>query len=159
MNMVWRMKKIIITALALYLASAPAGRVIAEESHSTPITVTHAWSPPTLGKQKIGVVYFTIRNDGETTDFLTGIDLPDGGKAHPHASELKDGIMRMRPSGPIQIPPGGVLEMRPGGEHVMLTDLPGPLIRGGTIKLILHFRQAGDIQITAQIAASVTPTP
>lgn len=153
--MVWRMKKIILAALALCLTGGQVRHVIAQESRSAAITVTQAWSPPALGKQRIGVAYFTIRNDGATPDFLTGIDLPEGGKAHPHASELKDGIMRMRPSGPIQIPPGGVLKMRPGGNHVMLTDLPGPLIGGGTIKLILHFRQAGDIQI----AASVTPAP
>lgn len=135
----------------------------AGEYRAGTILVTQPWAPPTLGKQRIGVVYFTVRNQGQEADRLLAIDLPDGGQAQIHFSQAQDGVMRMRPADPPLIPPGGELNLRPGGMHAMLTDLPGPLIKDEKLRLTLRFELAGPLNMEAAIekrpAASSAPSP
>lgn len=140
----------------LFLYASPA---MARDYSAGPLLVAHPWAPPTLGKQKIGVAYFTVRNPGAEDDRLLGVDLPDGGTAQLHNSQIENDVMRMRPIDGAVIAAGGELTLKPGAMHVMLSDLPGPLIEGGLLKLKLHFEKAGPIEVAAMIEKrSVTPS-
>jgi len=140
-----------------------AGVLMARDYSTGQLVIAHPWAPPTLGKQRIGVVYFTLRNQGPDTDRLLAVDLPDGGQASLHNSEMQDGVMRMRPIDAAVIPAGGDLSLQPGGMHVMLNGLPGPLIKGGRLRLILRFEKAGPVEAEAAIeprmAAPSAPSP
>ncbi|MFP5469490.1 MAG: copper chaperone PCu(A)C [Alphaproteobacteria bacterium] len=140
-----------------------AGVLMAHDYSTGQLVIAHPWAPPTLGKQRIGVVYFTLRNQGPDTDRLLAVDLPDGGQASLHNSEMQDGVMRMRPIDAAVIPAGGDLSLQPGGMHVMLNGLPGPLIKGGRLRLILRFEKAGPVEAEAAIeprmAAPSAPSP
>lgn len=140
-----------------------AGVLMARDYSTGQLVIAHPWAPPTLGKQRIGVVYFTLRNQGPDTDRLLAVDLPDGGQASLHNSEMQDGVMRMRPIDAAVIPAGGELVLQPGGMHVMLNGLPGPLIKGGRLRLILRFEKAGPVEAEAAIeprmAAPSAPSP
>jgi copper(I)-binding protein len=140
-----------------------AGVLMARDYSTGQLVIAHPWAPPTLGKQRIGVVYFTLRNQGPDTDRLLAVDLPDGGQASLHNSEMQDGVMRMRPIDAAVIPAGGDLSLQPGGMHVMLNGLPGPLIKGGRLRLILRFEKAGPVEAVAAIeprmAAPSAPSP
>ena len=140
-----------------------ASQVMAHDYSAGQLVIAHPWAPPTLGKQRIGVVYFTLRNQGPDVDRLLAIDLPDGGQAQMHDSQMQDGVMRMRPADAALIPAGGELALQPGGMHVMLMDLPGPLIKGGRLRLILRFEKAGPVEAEAAIeprmAAPSAPSP
>lgn len=135
-------------ALALIYGGAP---VLAQDYRAGTITIGHPWAPPTLGKLRIGAVYFTLHNHGPRADRLLGVDLPEGGTAQLHNSEIKDGVMRMRPIDAPTLPPGGEMILRPGGMHVMLSGLPGALISGRKLPLTLRFEQAGAIEVQALI--------
>ena len=126
-------------------------QVMAHDYSAGQLVIAHPWAPPTLGKQRIGVVYFTLRNQGPDMDRLLAIDLPDGGQAQMHDSQMQDGVMRMRPADAVLIPAGGELVLQPGGMHVMLMDLPGPLIEGDGLKLILRFEAAGPVEMEAAV--------
>lgn len=132
-----------------------AGQVMAHDYSAGQLVIAHPWSPPTLGKQRIGVAYFTLRNQGSEADRLLGIDLPGGGQAQMHNSQMQDGVMRMRQMDAALIPAGGELVLQPGAMHVMLTDLPSPLIKGGHLKLILRFEAAGPVEVEAAIEPRV----
>lgn len=134
--------------IALWLNGNPA---VAQDVGAGQITVMHPWAPPTLGKQRAGVAYFSLRNAGAQADRLLGIDVPGGGHAQMHSSEMRDGIMRMRPTDAPSIPAGGELVLQPGGMHVMLTDLPAPLIKGESLRLILRFERMGPVLVEAAI--------
>lgn len=140
-----------------------AGVLMAHDYSTGQLVIAHPWAPPTLGRQRIGVVYFTLRNQGPDTDRLLAVDLPDGGQASLHNSEMQDGVMRMRPIDAAVIPAGGELVLQPGGMHVMLNGLPGPLIKGGRLRLILRFEKAGPVEAEAAIeprmAAPSAPSP
>ncbi len=143
--------------LALTLHTSQA---MARDYSAGQLVIAHPWAPPTLGKQRIGVTYFTLRNQGPDADRLLAIDLPDGGQAQMHNSQMQDGVMRMRPMDAALIPAGGELVLQPGGMHVMLAGLPGPLIKGGRLKLILRFEAAGPVEVEAAIEPRVTaPSP
>jgi len=146
------LQKFGVIGISAYLVAAlNLSQVMAHDYSAGQLVIAHPWSPPTLGKQRIGVVYFTLRNQGPDVDRLLGIDLPGGGQAQMHDSQMQDGVMRMRPADAVLIPAGGELALQPGGMHVMLTDLPGPLIKGGRLKLILRFEKAGPVEAEAAV--------
>ncbi len=138
--------------IAMWLAvTLHASRPMAQEYSAGQLVIAHPWTPPTLGKQRIAVVYFTVRNPGPEAERLLGVDLPEGGQARMHTSEMQNGVMRMRPVDEAMIPAGGELVLQPGGMHVMLNALPGPLITGNRLKLKLRFEKAGQVDVEAAI--------
>lgn len=147
-------------AVLMDIASARLG---AQEYLAGQIIITQAWAPPTLGKQRIGVAYFRLHNQGPDADRLLAVELPDGGEAGLHTSLIRDGVMRMRPLDAVAIPAGGEAVLQPGGMHVMLSGLPGPLAEGGRLKLRLRLERAGVLNLEAAIekrpAASTAPSP
>ncbi len=146
------MQKITAVFITLWLAfTLHASQTMAHDYTAGQLVIAHPWAPPTLGKQRIGVVYFTVRNPGAEADRLLGIDLPDGGQAQTHNSQMQDGVMRMRPADAPVIPAGGELVLQPGAMHVMLTGLPGPLAEGKRLKLMLRFEKAGPVEVEAVI--------
>ncbi|MFZ5932086.1 MAG: copper chaperone PCu(A)C [Pseudomonadota bacterium] len=158
------LQKFAVIGISAYLVAAlNLSQVMAHDYSTGQLVIAHPWAPPTLGKQRIGVVYFTLRNQGPDMDRLLAIDLPDGGQAQMHDSQMQDGVMRMRPIDAAVIPAGGELALQPGGMHVMLGDLPGPLIKGGRLRLILRFEKAGPVEAEAaiepRVAAPSAPSP
>lgn len=123
----------------------------AEEFRAGNLVILDPWAPPSLGQQRIGAVYFSIRNQGRDPDQLQGIDLPDGGRAMLHNSMMQGGIMHMEMMDVLEIPAGGEAALQPGAMHVMLTGLPGPLLKGSELRLILHFEKTGPVEVMAAI--------
>jgi hypothetical protein len=79
-----------------------------------------------------------------------------------HNSMMQDGIMHMDMMDALVIPPGGEAALQPGAMHVMLTDLPGPLLKDSKLRLILHFEKAGPVDVQAAIRprpVNQTPPP
>lgn len=143
----------LIRWILILVLAAPlfGGQVMAQDYRAGALAISEAWAPAGLGKQKIGAAYFTIRNHGEAPDRLLAIELPAGGTAMLHESLMQDGVMRMRPVETPEIPAKGELMLRPGGLHVMLTDLPSPLIAGERLRLRLQFAVAGETEIEAEV--------
>ena len=84
------MKKLGFALLALAAAlAAPAA--LAEG-----LTVTNAWSRSTPPGAKVGVVYFTLKNDTKKSDRLLKLSAPVAEKIEVHRTEVLDGIARMR---------------------------------------------------------------
>ena len=136
---------------ANFVLAFSASQSLARDYSSGQLTIAHPWAPPTLGKQRTGVIYFTLHNRASRTDRLLGIDLPEGGQARLHASQMQDGVMRMRPVDALEVPAQAEVALQPGGMHVMLSDLPGPLIKGGRLKFRLRFENAGPVEAEAAI--------
>ena len=60
-------------------------------------------------------------------------------------------MVMMRPVGEIVVPAGGKAELKPGGYHLMLFDLKRALRTGQSIPLVLTFRDAGKVSVTATV--------
>lgn len=107
------------------------------------LTVTNAWSRSTPPVAKVGVVYFTLKNDTGRSDRLLKLSTPVASKVEVHRTEVLDGIARMREVAVLHVKANQTLEFQPGGLHVMLTGLKKPLVAGTTYELQLLFEVAG----------------
>ncbi len=114
-----------------------------------PIAVEKPWARAATGKT--GAAYLTLANKGSAPDRLIGAASPVAEKAELHESKMANGVMQMRPVGPLELAPGATVTLRPGGYHIMLTGLKQPLKAGTSFSLTLHFEQAGDVQVTVAV--------
>jgi hypothetical protein len=67
--------------------------------------------------------------------------------------------MKMRPAGPLEIPPGEEVRLEPGGMHIMLMQLRQPLEEGERIPITFIFGEAGEITVSAPITSLAARTP
>lgn len=137
-----------LTAMAAMLLAAASARA---EQASTGVVVERPWSRATIGTTRPGVVYLTIRNEGEGPAVLSGVATPAAGRPEIHESVIRDGIARMRPAGRITIPAGGVVSLGPGDLHIMLMELKYPLEEGAMLPLTLKFREAEPLKVDVPI--------
>jgi len=130
-------------SIAALLASLPA--------FAGELTVTNAWSRSTPPVAKVGVVYFTLKNDTGKSDRLLKLSTPVAGKVEVHRTEVLDGIARMREVAVLHVDAGQTLEFQPGGLHVMLMGLRKPLVAGTTYELDLLFEVAGPRKVRVEV--------
>ncbi len=130
-------------ALAAALAAAPAA--------AGELSVTGAWSRSTPPGAKVGVAYFTLKNDSKKSDRLLKLSTPVATGVEVHRTEVLDGIARMREVAVLHVDAGQTLEFEPGGLHVMLTGLRKPLAAGTTFDLDLLFEVAGPRKVRVEV--------
>ncbi|MDP6474158.1 MAG: copper chaperone PCu(A)C [Alphaproteobacteria bacterium] len=116
------------------------------------IEVEDAWARASIGTERPGVAYMTIRNSGAAGDRLLGAKTAVAKRAMIHESLMKDGVMKMRPAGDIDIAPGATVMLEPGGLHLMLTFLQKKLVEGESFALTLTFEHAGEVTVDVTIA-------
>jgi copper(I)-binding protein len=132
-------------------AFALAAALAAPVARADGLTVTEAWSRSTPPVAKVGVVYFTLRNDSKKSDRLLKLSTPVAGKVEVHRTEVLDGIARMREVAVLHVDAGQVLDFAPGGMHVMLIGLKKPLVAGTRYELDLLFEVAGPRKVTVEV--------
>jgi hypothetical protein len=134
---------LIAPALVLLLAALPA--------LAAGLTVTGAWSRSTPPVARVGVVYFTLKNDTSKSDRLLKLSTSVAEKVEVHRTEVLDGIARMREVAVLHVEAGQTLAFEPGGLHVMLVGLKKPLVAGQTYDLDLLFEVAGPRKINVTV--------
>jgi copper(I)-binding protein len=100
---------------------------------------------------RTGAAYLTVRNGGDADDRLIGVSSEVADRAELHASDMQDGVMRMRPVEAVEVPAGGEAALEPGGVHIMLVGLKAPLDEGGSFALTLVFENAGEVEVVTTI--------
>lgn len=130
--------------IALALAPAPA---LAGDVALGDIVVHQPWSRATPGGAEVGGGYLAIENRGTAPDRLLGGTFAASAGFELHAMSMDGGVMRMRPAGPLVIPPGRTVTLDPSGLHVMFTGLKRGLKRGETVPGTLLFEHAGTARV------------
>lgn len=116
------------------------------------IQVEDAWARASIGIERPGVAYMTIRNSGEEGDRLISAKTPVAKHAMVHESLIHDGVRKMRPVENIKIAPGGAAVLEPGGLHLMLNSLQKRLVEGDAFPLTLMFEHAGEVHVYVMVA-------
>jgi periplasmic copper chaperone A len=124
-----------------------------------PLQIDTPWARASIGTARPSAAYVTIRNTGDKADRLVSIETPVAARSEVHEMEEEGGVMKMRPAGPLEIPPGEEVRLEPGGIHIMLMQLRQPLKEGESIPITFTFRQAGDITMIAPIASLTARMP
>jgi len=112
------------------------------------IKIKDAWMRPSSEKMATAL-YFVIENKSETADtlFLVDSDLAERVEIHQTYSEGE--MMGMRKVDFIVIDGQCSFELKPGAHHIMLMKLKKNINDGDKGDFVLHFKQAGEIKITA----------
>ena len=110
------------------------------------LSIVEAWARDTPPGAPNGAVYFKLKNMSQSAEQLIGVSSSVSERSEMHSHVHKDGVMQMRKSEVVDIPPGEEVVFEPGGHHVMLINLNQALKLGDTILLDFEFAQAGTIQ-------------
>lgn len=113
------------------------------------IEIKDAWMRPSSEKMATAL-YFTIENTGETADTLFQVDSDLAEKVEIHETYSEGEMMGMRKTDMIVIESGESFELKPGAHHIMLMKLKKDVKVGDEAEFILHFKQAGEMKITAK---------
>ena len=125
------MKKYILTSTLAALLTL-GGLSVPALAGPEDVVVENAWSRASIGMNRPGAAYMTIRNTGDEPVTLTGVS-------------------SMSPAGEIAIAPGESVALEPGGLHAMLMRLQEPMTEGDTFPLTLLFDDGGEVTVEVPI--------
>jgi len=132
-----------LTALALGPTLASA-----HDFTAGTLVIEHPWARATPGGAQIGGGYLIVDNKGSAPDHLVGGSFQASSGFELHEMSMDGGVMKMRPTGPLEIPAGGKLTLDPTAKHIMFTGLKRGLKKGETIDGTLVFEHAGTVPVT-----------
>jgi hypothetical protein len=112
------------------------------------IKIKDAWMRPSSEKMATAL-YFVIENKSETADTLYQVDSDLAERVEIHETYSEGEMMGMRKVNFIVIEGQGSFELKPGAHHIMLMKLRKNINDGDKGEFVLHFKQAGEIKITA----------
>jgi copper(I)-binding protein len=142
------------------------GALIASEPPATSaFAISGIWARPTAmpatgdmsatpeaAMSDVSAVYMTLTNTGENTDRLISAATDAAGIVEIHESTMNGDVMQMREiEGGIELPTGESVALMPGGLHVMLLELPAPLVAGEAFPLTLTFESGAEVTIAVPI--------
>jgi copper(I)-binding protein len=140
-------------------ASSPAAPAKAAPANAAPVAgpirVVDARCPLPASAD-VGVVYFTVENNGGTADRLVSATTVVAQQAAVHREVRKGLVITMEPSGPVTVPAHGSLVLSVGGTHLMLVGLARPFRVGDHFGLTLHFQHAGDVAVTVPVVPAAS---
>lgn len=145
------MRTFIITGALIALLSS-AGTLTPALAGSEDVVVEGAWSRASIGMNRPGAAYMTIRNPGDAPVTLIGLATPLAMMPEIHESKTNaDGVSSMAPAGEITIAPGESVSLEPGGLHAMLMQLQTPMTEGAAFPLTLLFDDGGEVTVEVPI--------
>ena len=112
------------------------------------IKINDAWMRPSSEKMTTAL-YFTIENTSEKADTLFKVTSDLAEKVEIHETYSQDDMMGMRKVDMVVIEGKSSFELKPGAHHIMLMKLKKDINDGDEGEFVLHFKQAGEMKITA----------
>ena len=121
-------------------------------SSSEGIAAHDAWARSTPPGVSVGVVYMEVTSS--TDDALVGASVSPSiaAKVELHTNTTSGDMSSMQPVASMPVSPDQAIELDPLGSHLMLVDLTGPLTTGQRFDVTLHFRTAGDEQVSVEVS-------
>lgn len=108
------------------------------------ITIIHPWVPPAV--TEAAALFMRMSNEGPVPDRLIAASTPVAGAV----------IFRAHDGMPLQyydLLPKRPVDLAPGRRYIALRDLKGPLALDDTFPVTLRFEHAGNVTVTAIVAA------
>jgi copper(I)-binding protein len=146
------MRKTVVVALMTgVMILTPA---LSRGKGSEAVEVKNAWVRGTVPGQTTTGAFMTLRSRENAK--VVGVATPVARRAEIHASEMKDGIMRMRPVPQVTLPAGKDVPLQ-GDLHVMLMEVTHPLGAGETVPLTVTVEDAKGQRSSVEVRAPVRP--
>ena len=97
------MSRIVPQMLSAFIYLITAFPASAEPTRLGDLIIETPWARASIGMSRPAAAYITIRNEGKTTDILTGIETTVSAKSEVHKMEMKNGVASMGPAGPGRV--------------------------------------------------------
>lgn len=119
----------------------------------------------------VAAAYLSVANDGTQADTLLSVssgaaqtvtlhDVPDPDPGQtPDPGQVQPGTEDMTATGPLTIPGGSTVTLAPTRGHLMMEGLLGPLRPGDRVSLLLTFKRAGQVLVSAPVVPIAAPAP
>lgn len=121
---------------------------------SAAVTVKDAWVRGTVPGQSTTGGYLTLRSSEDAK--LVAVATPAAKRAEIHSSEMKGGVMRMRPVASVPLPAGREVAIQ-GDLHLMLIEVTRVLGGGDVVPLTLTVEDAHGKRSQVEVRAPVRP--
>ncbi|NWG27291.1 MAG: copper chaperone PCu(A)C [Ignavibacteriaceae bacterium] len=112
------------------------------------IKINDPWMRPSSEKMSTAL-YFVIENNSDIADTLYQVDSELAEKVEIHETYSEGDMMGMRKVDFIVIGGKSSFELKPGSHHIMLMKLKKNINDGDKGEFVLHFKQGGEMKITA----------
>ena len=148
------MKKIqFILVLCAFLVPSFAVYAADDQGSKPSIEIHAPYAFATTPNSPTGAAFFTIINNGDQDDVLTGAksDVADITEIHQNYIDEDDGTMSMRKILSVAVPAGGQAVLKPTGKHIMLIKLKKQLRLEDSFPLTLIFEEAGSVPVNVNI--------
>jgi copper(I)-binding protein len=133
----------VFVALIVLLAWGAAAAAPAEG-----VVVRDAWIRATPPGAPTAAGYAVISNRAISSDRLMGGTTAVAAVVEAHQMSMAGGVMRMRAlPGGLGLGASQTVRLSPKGDHLMLIGLKRPLVAGQRVRIVLHFRRAGDVPV------------
>lgn len=145
-------------AMLASLAFAQAAAT-AEDVKTGDITIKQPWIRATPNGAEVAGGYVSIVNTGKTADRLVGGSVDGAATFEFHEMSMDGNVMRMRATGPLDIPAGSTVTLAPSSRHIMFTGLRHGLTKGQPVSGTLVFEHAGTIPVRFSVEAIGAKAP
>ncbi len=136
--------KLLILLLALGLLAAQCRPASAPQPH---ITIANPYARPAPAGGS-GVVYLTLKNEGNDSDALLNVTSAAAAAAELHQTTIDANDMaKMSPLWRVDLPAGASVRLEPGGQHIMLVNLKHALKVGEKVEVVLNFEKSGSLTV------------
>ncbi|GAB4577306.1 MAG: copper chaperone PCu(A)C [Anaerolineales bacterium] len=115
------------------------------------LAVRDAWARPANAGQN-SAIYFVMDNATRQDDTLLSIqgEIADALEVHLSAMDA-NGVVSMQPQESVFVPAREEVVFEPGGLHVMVLNVKEDLQPGDTFRVVLTFRNAGEISLEVPV--------
>ncbi|MEQ8166271.1 MAG: copper chaperone PCu(A)C [Alphaproteobacteria bacterium] len=117
---------------------------------STEIRVLNPWIRGKIGSRDARL-YLQLRNLGEAPDELMGASTPLATSASVVRETDSESEKGEAGALTLILPPGETVALEPGVGGILMGEKQEPFIAGKMVPVTLHFRNAADLEIEAQI--------
>ncbi|WP_068478056.1 copper chaperone PCu(A)C [Pseudoclavibacter helvolus] len=138
---------LMLTGCGTSTTSAPDSGPATSAAES--VTVENTWVK--AADSGMSAAFGEINNTGEGDVTIVSVASPASTALELHETvENETGEMTMREKGGgFTIAPGETLTLEPGGNHIMLMDLPEPVVAGDELSFTLTFSDDSTLDFTA----------
>jgi copper(I)-binding protein len=144
--------RVVATLLALAFSAALA---FAHDYKLGSLDIKHPWAKATTAGQPVAGGFMTIVNGGTEADRLLKVSSAVSDMVQIHEMKVEDGVMKMGEiPGGIEVAPSATVELKPGGLHVMFMGIKAQLKEGESVKAVLTFEKAGDVEVEFKVESA-----
>lgn len=141
-----------ITAAALIVLSGCGGSTSSETesaaANGCPLTVSDSWVK--AAESGMTAAFGQVANTSGSPVTITAAQTPAAGMTELHETTMVDGSMKMQQVSGFEVPADGELVLEPGGNHIMLMNIPAPIVAGEDVEITLTCADAGETSFVAQ---------